>query len=367
MASIRKKGKGGNYYARFYDSTRSPSRKEIPLRTTRKTVARKRVVELEEAYERGEFDPWTDQRGPETLSLKEASDRFLDSKSGLRPNTIEAYDYALKGLREIAPPGVMLQDVSPGLIQQYVMDAEVANSTQRHRYRHLRAFFNWATDQGFIDRSPMQDVNRPKKQKKQPAFLSPEQIDRILTTIDAHRKLQLKEPGRTADDRWLKHMIRVGVATGLRRGELLALRWNDIDLNNGLLYVRNRDGHVTKSGKERSVPLAGDAKEVLLHLKEQRSDNLSGPVFLDGRNKPPRPARVSKRFKFYVREAKLKNRKRLHFHSLRHTTASWLAMKGVPMRVIQQILGHASVSQTEVYSHLQPEVMQRAMHETFGE
>lgn len=69
---------------------------------------------------------------------------------------------------------------------------------------------------------------------------------------------------------------------------------------------------------------------------------------------------------FYAREAKLQNRDRLHFHSLRHTTASWLAMKGVPMRVIQQIFGHASASQTEIYSHPQPEVMQQAMAETFG-
>jgi integrase len=75
---------------------------------------------------------------------------------------------------------------------------------------------------------------------------------------------------------------------------------------------------------------------------------------------------VSGRFKFYVREAEFPNAERLCFHSLRHTCASWLAMKGVPMRVIQAVLGHSSINMTEIYSHLRPEVMSRAMRETFG-
>lgn len=75
--------------------------------------------------------------------------------------------------------------------------------------------------------------------------------------------------------------------------------------------------------------------------------------------------RILRRFKDTVRVAKLDDR--LHFHSLRHTCGSWLAMKGVPMRVIQGILGHSSVQVTERYSHLQPEVMQKAIMETFGE
>ncbi len=75
---------------------------------------------------------------------------------------------------------------------------------------------------------------------------------------------------------------------------------------------------------------------------------------------------MSKRFKFYVRKAKLPERERLSFHNLRHTTGSWLAMQGVPMRVVQQILGHCTIQVTERYSHLSPEVLVKAMDETFG-
>ena len=79
-----------------------------------------------------------------------------------------------------------------------------------------------------------------------------------------------------------------------------------------------------------------------------------------------KPDWATKRFKFFVRKAKLPQRERLRFHSLRHTAGSWLAMRGVPMRVIQAILRHSSISVTERYSHLQPEVMGAAMEEAFG-
>jgi site-specific recombinase XerD len=87
-------------------------------------------------------------------------------------------------------------------------------------------------------------------------------------------------------------------------------------------------------------------------------------VFIDRRGLPVKPGRVSKRFRTFADLAKLDER--LHFHSLRHTTGSWLAMQGVPLRVIQAILGHSTVTVTETYSHLMPETMQVAVQQVFG-
>jgi integrase/recombinase XerD len=87
-------------------------------------------------------------------------------------------------------------------------------------------------------------------------------------------------------------------------------------------------------------------------------------VFISRKGKPLRPDRVTKRFKDMARVAGLDER--ISFHNLRHTCGSWLAMQGVPMRVIQKILGHSSVSVTEIYSHLTPETLDAAMQETFG-
>jgi len=164
----------------------------------------------------------------------------------------------------------------------------------------------------------------------------------------------------------MKEMIRVAVGTGLRRGELLNLQWGDVDLESGRLVVRNRDGFTAKNGRERTVPLRGDALETLRAMKEERPSLDNDPVFVDASGDVPKPDRVSKRFKFYVRKAGLSDRDNLSFHSCRHTTGSWLSMQGVPLRVISEILGHSNTQVTEMYSHLSPDVMDRAMDETFG-
>jgi len=137
-------------------------------------------------------------------------------------------------------------------------------------------------------------------------------------------------------------MIRIAVGTGLRRGELLNLQWGDIDLDSGRLVVRNRDGFTAKNGNERTVPLRGDALDTLREMHEARTPAGNEPVFLDANDDVPKPDRVSKRFKFYVRKAKLSDSEDLSFHSCRHTTGSWLSMQGVPLRVISEILGHSS-------------------------
>lgn len=376
MASMRKKGKGGNYYARFYDSSRSPKRKEIPLNTTRKSVARKRLVELEEQFEKGEFDPWSDPADRERLTAAEAVERFLSvKKDTVRDSTLNTYRQQLKAWLETCPPGLMIQTVGAEHIKPYVYTytspsrdriETPSNATQRKRYRHLRAFVNWLLDAGMIRENPMDDVTRPNKQEKQPSFLSPSELDRLLTTIEVHGETVTDIHGEPSDVQWLMDIIQVAACTGLRRGELLSLRWQDVDLEQQFVTIRNRDDFTTKSGNERRVPLRSDALDVIRRMHQEREDDLDGPVFTDRRGLPIKPDRVTRRFKYFVRKAKLKNREDLSFHSLRHTCGAWLASSGVPLRVIQAILGHSTINVTEIYSHLQPDVMGDAMEEAFN-
>lgn len=365
----------GNYYSYWYDRTRSPKEKSWPLRCTRQDVARKRLAELEQAFRDDAFDPWAGGYQREHVRLTEAIARFLSEKEGsVRASTLKKYRSKLEHwARDYTPSGLMCRDVQPEHVRAYVRGTTkkgkaIANATQRSRFRHVRAFLNWAGEQGLIDGDPLADVQQPKKQKQEPAYLMPEQVERLLRAIPAHAERLQDQPGPNPDDEWLAAMIRVGVCTGLRRSELINLRWNDVDLENGFCAVRNRaDGSFTaKSGHERTVPLRGDGLERLRAMNEVRTDDLDGPVFTDKNEHPIKPDRVSKRFKFYVREAKLKNRERLHFHSLRHTTGSWLAMQGVPMPVISKIMGHSSTQVTEVYASVSDGVTVRAMEEVFG-
>src|SRR5690554_4993071 len=117
MASMRKKGKSGHYYARFYDRNRTPSRKEVPLRTTRKDIARRRLTKLEGEYERGEYDPWLDQGAGarQALTLAEAKEQFLASKrETVQPRTLDTYDGILSRWIKNCPVGLLLRDVQAG-------------------------------------------------------------------------------------------------------------------------------------------------------------------------------------------------------------------------------------------------------------
>ena len=375
MASLRKHK--GRYSARFYDSGRSPKRKEVALGTSRKSVAEPKLRRLEEAYAKGDYDPWNGGWLVENETISDAVDRFLEAKErdGLQESTVEAYEYKLNAFAEHTPTGAMMRDVQPDHVHSYVHarvnegqanESDPSNATKRSRYRHVRAFFSWAEENELVDESPVDEVSKPRTEEKEKAFLKPDDVKKTLRAIDAHREMHEGEPGPTPRDRWLKQMIRVAVGTGLRRGELLNLQWGDVDLESGRLVVRNREGFTAKNGSERSVPLRGDALETLREMDDARSPLDNEPVFVDANDDVPKPDRVSKRFKFYVRKAKLSDREELSFHSCRHTTGSWLSMQGVPLRVISEILGHSNTQVTEMYSHLSPDVMDRAMEETFG-
>lgn len=373
MATFRKKD-GEKYYSiRFYDPDRSPKRKEFSLRLKRKSAARSRTDELEEKWENGEYDPWKDGAPSENLNVAEAVDEFLDEKQGtVRENTHDTYEQQLEAWETETPPGLMLKDVMEEHLRVYVFQSGTSRATKRKRYRHLRLFFNWAEEQGHINESPLSAIDKPKKQKKKPEYLTPSQVDTLLNTIDEHADNTEDAVGRSPDVQWIKDAIHLAVCTGLRRGELFNLRWSDVDLESRMLFVRNREGDddgeefTSKSGHEKAVPIRGDAEEVLSRLVEEGKKSRTTYVVTDRNDEPVKPNRLTQRFKFFVRKADLDSKERLSVHSLRHTTATWLAMEGVPQRVIQEILGHSSGSVTEKYMHAHPDHMGQAMEETFG-
>lgn len=160
-----------------------------------------------------------------------------------------------------------------------------------------------------------------------------------------------------AKDEW-KTMILVALKTGMRQGELLGLRWDDVDLVAGRLMVRQSivRGRVTtpKNRKAREIPLA---PSVLMALKAHR--HLRGElVFCDSAGRPLTKGECKHPLWRACRGAQLR---RVGWHVLRHTFASHLAMRGVPVRTIQELLGHATLTMTLRYAHLAPEVTREAV------
>ena len=207
----------------------------------------------------------------------------------------------------------------------------------------------------------------PKSQRKAAPFFTPTEVDLIVSTIhaDAAAKGGLVRPGEAV---WLADVVLFAVGTGVRIAELTGLRWADIDLDHGLVTVRSRQGSRTKSGHDRTIALVSSALDVVRRVCTLASP--SDPATMISYSGPSGGGRlnsnyVSRRFKRAVRLAELDDA--LHFHSLRHTTASWLVMRGVPVAVVQQVMGHADIATTMLYSHLSPSAVRAEVTRAYDE
>jgi integrase len=161
--------------------------------------------------------------------------------------------------------------------------------------------------------------------------------------------------GMTAAKRW-KLIVVFAALSGMRQGEILSLKWSQIDLTNRMVRIESRKDFRTKSGKRRTIPLGSGAVCLLRGLEQGGPDRF---VFTLGGSQL-RGVWVGTKLRRYVRSLGI-NRK-LNFHSLRHSFASWLAMDGVSIYQISKLLGHSDVSVTqEFYAHLQPESLRDAV------
>jgi integrase len=173
-------------------------------------------------------------------------------------------------------------------------------------------------------------------------FLSFEEAERLLGA---------------ADEGWVA-MITTAAKTGLRQGELLGLRWEDVDLRAGRLVVRQAVAKgivgTPKNGRAREIPLSDEARAA---LKAHR--HLRGPLVFcgdDGR------MLTSESCKWPLwRACKRAGLRRIGWHVLRHTFASHLVMRGAPLKAVQELLGHSTMEMTMRYSHLSPDVRRDAV------
>lgn len=235
-----------------------------------------------------------------------------------------------------------LDQISYGEIQDYAArkTGKLSAKSVNNHLTVLRRLLIVAKKRGLIEAVP--EIEWLKVPKPDFDFLTFEEAARLTTAT---------EPGWSC-------MVTTALKTGLRQGELLALRWEDVDLVVGVLRVRRSvtRGVVTvpKSGRGREVPL-GD--EVLAALKGER--HLRGPLVfctVDGRmlrkNECKHPLR---------RACKRAGLRHISWHVLRHTFASHLVMRGAAMKVVQELLGHATIEMTNRYSHLSPDVPRHAV------
>jgi integrase len=220
--------------------------------------------------------------------------------------------------------------------------AGLAPQTTNGYLATLRSMLALASKWGVLAKVP--EFNYLKTIRPEIEFLSEDDADRLLAA---------------APEQW-RTMILVALRTGLRAGELRGLKREDVDLERAIIHVRRtdpgrRDTKATapKSNKTRKVPLTPDTiKALRLWLARPRWTRSGDILFPSRRGGVPCGKSCEENLGWIADAAGVKV---TGWHTLRHTYASWLVMRGVPLRVVQQYLGHASIVMTERYAHLAPD------------
>jgi site-specific recombinase XerD len=212
-------------------------------------------------------------------------------------------------------------------------------------YRTLKAAFNKATEWNYISVNPFTKVKFPKIQKSFPVFLTEDELQIILTNTQYQ---------------YLKDIYTVGFYTGLRLGELINMKWNWIDFSGNQITIKCSDDFLTKSKKERIVPMNEKARTILFNRFNDSLHNPDEFVFYHWKEKKLYQKSVSKQFKKIVRKSNLNDK--IHFHTLRHSFASLLVQRGVSLYLVKELLGHEDLATTQIYSHLQQQNLRDAVN-----
>lgn len=277
---------------------------------------------------------------------------FLSLEANLRSLTLDGYRRDLLEFSRWSD-GVPLgfDEVTQRQLLDYLQHLSVGLSA-RSRARHLsslRGFFRWRIASGHGHRDPTSGLKGPRLPFKLPDVLSITEVEAVLGAVVGDEPAQLRD----------RAMLETAYACGLRVSELVGLCEKDVLLDKGLLLVRG------KGGRERMVPIGGSAQRALsawltkgrLNMRKRKAGELleyraaaGDSVFLNLRGLPLSRMGFWKVLRKYLDKAGIK--KHASPHTLRHSFATHLLEGGADLRVVQELLGHVSLSTTEIYTHL---------------
>ena len=277
---------------------------------------------------------------------------YLKQERGYSGHTIEAYDRDLRQFTvfyseysNTVPMDV--RKVNKVGVRHYLgmlSETGLAMTSITRKLASLKAFFKYHVRQGTITVNPVALVKSPKTSKKLPTVISEEQIARMISDIPEDEFVPVRD----------KAILELFYSTGIRLGELLGLNYGDVNFNRLTIRIFG------KGAKERIVPFGKKAEQAIqCYLRRRRSDfgriNLEDALFISSRNRRiSRPA-VQKMVTRMLQT--ISGQKHLSPHVLRHSFASHLLDRGADLNAVKDLLGHNSLSTTQLYTHIRIEKM----------
>ncbi len=246
--------------------------------------------------------------------------------------------------------GKLLCKITPAMVEAYRIrrsaekvayaDRQLTPRQIQYEMAILKGFFSKAQQYGAVAHNPVKEIKMPRVSSGRIRYLQPHEIDALLRACDHGPK-------------FLTNMIVFALELGMRSGEILGLRWDDVDFGNGVVHIRE-----AKSGKARSIALNDASRGALRGQMSINNVVNRGEGYVFGKEDGTKRLSTRNAFESAVKRAGLKD---VVFHTCRHTTATTLINDGVPVTTVMQMLGHRALATTMKYYHAAPQQVRLAM------
>lgn len=280
----------------------------------------------------------------------------LAVEEGASPRTIEAYRRdVVRCAAWMRQQGInSAADISPGALREFVYslkDAGLAGTSIRRNISALRSWFRVMVAEGLVTRDPTERLDTPKLWRTLPEVLTIDEVSKLLAAPGLDERLAFRD----------RAMLELAYGAGLRVSEWIGLAVRDVLLEEGLLRV------LGKGNKERLVPIGRSAiGAVAVYARELRPTlehgEGEGILFLNAQGRPLTRMGAWKILRKYVTMAGIT--KSVSPHTLRHSFATHLLEGGADLRAVQEMLGHADIATTQIYTHVDREYL-RSVHKQF--
>lgn len=295
--------------------------------------------------------------------MQQAVEQFLNYTTverGLSPNTLAAYRNDLTQFVEfLQSRDSSLQShgswkrVGTDALTAFVLDLHergYSDKTKTRKVASAKAFFGFLLEEGVVDKNPMEDFSSPGTGESLPETLSVAEVEALLSVGEADTPMSLRD----------RAIIEVMYATGVRVSELVSLDVDDVDLDESFVRCMG------KGSKERIIPLHDEAVETVREYLEDGRPSLAGDAAGRALFVSRKGGRLTRQALWLILKGRAQAagiERKITPHTLRHSFATHLLIGGAPLRHVQELLGHASITTTQVYTHLTSEHV-RAQYET---
>ncbi len=275
---------------------------------------------------------------------------FLEKERGYSYHTIKAYQNDLSRFISFLPSNISgFDQVNRQAIRGFLaseFDNGLTGKTVARRLASIKSFYKYLVKSEHVSHNPAIHVKTPKVSKSLPNFVDQKVIERLMESPDDSTPMGLRD----------RSILELFYSTGIRLNELIQLDVGHVDIVNQLIKVKG------KGDKERLIPFGNRAKFWIENYLNNRGLSFNSapshrPLFVNAKDQRVPTSTVQRRMRNYIKFVAEGNR--LGPHILRHSFATHLMDNGADIRAVKDLLGHSSLSSTQVYTHIQPEKMKK--------